>query len=158
MDSMQDHRHSASIIVSESLAALSLGASFAHVIELRNKLALSAEDYHTVQQIYRGFGPVAGVLEPATMVAVAHVGLLARGQRAAPYLGAAAGLLALSVATWATVVKPMNREMAGWSRGIPSTWRKTRARWEWGHVAVFCLKLGAFGLLVAGASALRGRR
>ena len=51
------------------LAALIAGVTFCHVLELPNKLTLSASTWLQVQQVlYRGFGPKAGLLEVAAAV------------------------------------------------------------------------------------------
>jgi hypothetical protein len=125
--------------------ALSLGASFSHVLEMPRKLPLGARDYLLVQTIYRSFGPLAAFLEPLTLVALVGVAVTAK-QHAAPIV--ALIMFALSVIVWLTVVNPMNGVMAGWGDTPPATWTTDRDRWEWGHVAVFTLKLVAYVALV----------
>ena len=42
------------LFLSLLFTALALAGGFAHLFELLNKIELSAQDYLTVQQIYRG--------------------------------------------------------------------------------------------------------
>jgi len=129
--------------------ALSLGASFAHVLELPAKLDLSADRYLAVQEIYRYFGAVATVLEIGSLVLMTCA-IVVGWQRssAQPVLVLAVLVFAASLATWALVVSPVNTVFVSWARGLPAHWIGARDRWEWGHVAVFGLKLVAFVLLI----------
>ena len=136
-----------------TLVALSVGASYAHVLELPAKLSLGAADYLTVQQIYRWFGPVGSVLEPASIAVTIGLLIAARGRPSFRYNGAATALLVVALATWFVVVSPMNAEFSRWVGGVPASWTSVRARWEWGHVAVFALKLVGLVVLIAGALA-----
>jgi hypothetical protein len=129
--------------------ALSMGASFAHVLELPAKLDLPGDRYLAVQGIYRYFGAVASVLETGSLVLI--VGAILLGWRHASshaLLVLALVFFAASLATWVLVVSPMNAVFASWARDLPVHWTGTRDRWEWGHVAVFGQKLVAFVLLI----------
>jgi hypothetical protein len=121
--------------------ALSLGASFSHVLELPNKLSLGAHEYMTVQAIYQSFGPVATILEPLTLVSLVGLAIVAR-QRT--HLVIALVAFVVSVIVWFAAVNPMNAEFARWRGAPPDSWMAVRDRWEWGHVAVFALKLVAY--------------
>lgn len=130
-------------------AALSLGASFTHVLELPAKLDLSGERYLAVQGIYRYFGAVAVVLELGSLVLMTCAIVLGwQRSSARPMLVLAVVVFAASLATWGLVVSPVNTVFASWARGLPMHWTGARDRWEWGHVAVFGLKLVAFVLLI----------
>jgi hypothetical protein len=145
-------------IATVSLVALTMGASFSHVLELPGKLTLSADQYLLVQTIYRSFGPVASVLEPVCIALVIGLAVLSHHRAARPgsivprsavrWTAAAAALLIAALITWIAVVSPMNREMAAWAGAAPAAWTGARDRWEWGHVAVFGLKLAALVLLL----------
>jgi len=129
--------------------ALSMGASFAHVLELPAKLDLPGDRYLAVQGIYRNFGAVGAVLETGSLVLM--LGALVLGWRHAsspPLFVAALVFFAGSLVTWVVVVSPMNAAFASWVRDLPVHWTGTRDRWEWGHVAVFGQKLVAFVLLI----------
>ena len=129
--------------------ALSMGASFAHVLELPAKLDLPGDRYLGVQEIYRYFGAVAAVLEIGSlllMMGALVVGWHRSSAHAMPVL--ALIVFAASIVTWVLVVSPMNTVFASWASGLPAHWTAVRDRWEWGHVAVFGLKLVAFVLLI----------
>ena len=125
--------------------ALSLGASLSHVLELPHKLSLGPREYLTVQSIYQTFGPIASILEPLTLGSLLGLVIVAR-QRAHP--GIALGAFVTSVIVWFVVVNPMNAEFTSWRGAPPESWTAVRDRWEWGHVAVFSLKLVAYAALV----------
>src|SRR5215831_6175436 len=89
---------------------LVFGLAFAHVVELPGKLQLSGADWLMVQQhLYIGFGALASVVEPLTIVlAWVLVFLLRRRkERFAPEL---IGALCVSagLVQWALVVAPVN--------------------------------------------------
>jgi hypothetical protein len=71
--------------------ALSLGASFAHVLELSQKLSLGAHDHLTVQSIYQTFGPVAAILESLTLASLVGLVITVR-QRAHPGIALGEGI------------------------------------------------------------------
>ena len=63
--------------------------------------------------------------------------------------GADAALFALALATWSSVVFPVNTEMATWpSDGVPADWSAWRARWEYGHAARAVLQIGGLASLL----------
>jgi len=63
-------------------AALALVPAGAHLFELPNKISLSAEDYLTVQQIYRGWALFGFVVLPA-LVSTLALTIMTRGRGAA---------------------------------------------------------------------------
>jgi hypothetical protein len=74
--------------------ALTLAASGAHLLELPNKMALQADDYLTVQQIYRGWELLGFVILGAVLATAAHVVVLRL--RRQPWVFAAMGLACCS--------------------------------------------------------------
>jgi hypothetical protein len=128
--------------------ALSLGASFAHVLELPAKLQLTGDRYLGVQQIYRYFGAIASVLEIGSVVLLVVVVVLGWHRSAGHLTLLALIAFAASLAAWATVVSPVNTVFASWAGRPPVHWTNARDRWEWGHVAVFGLKLVSFAMLI----------
>jgi len=85
------------------LTALSLGLSFAHVLEMPAKLAYPPDLYLALQNsLYVAFGPpnVGAFVEPAAILAVVSLGYLVRRRRRALWLtvgSTACLLLALPV-------------------------------------------------------------
>lgn len=64
------------------LTGLSAGIAFAHLLELPNKMILSAQDYLLVQQhIYNGWGRVVGPIETYALLSAIVVGVLTRKWR-----------------------------------------------------------------------------
>ncbi len=126
-----------------------MGASFTHVLELPAKLDLPGDRYLAVQEIYRYFGAVAAVLEIGSLVLMMGAIVLGWHRSSAHAMPVLALILfAASLATWALVVSPVNTLFVSWAGGLPAHWTGARDRWEWGHVAVFGLKLAAFVLLI----------
>ncbi|HEX3763725.1 MAG TPA: hypothetical protein VHW23_33750 [Kofleriaceae bacterium] len=138
-------------IVAVVFVALSMGASFSHVLELPAKLELDGEHYLAVQGIYRYFGAVSTVLELGSILLL--LGVLVAGRHRVPALPTVMALTVFVAAllVWVVVVSPMNATFASWAAGAPVPWIEARQRWEWGHAAVFGLKLGAFVLLLEAA-------
>jgi hypothetical protein len=128
--------------------ALSLGASFAHLLELPAKLQLTGDRYLAVQQIYRYFGAIAAVLEIGSLVLLIVVVVLGWHRPARHLTVFALTVFAASLVTWAVGVSPVNTVFASWVGGPPVHWTDARDRWEWGHVAVFGLKLVSFTMLI----------
>jgi hypothetical protein len=127
--------------------ALTLGPSAAHLLELPNKIALGADDYLTVQQIYRGWALLAVVIFPAILSTAAHVVVL-RLQRQ-PYALVAFGFACLLVGQaifWAFTF-PANQETANWTV-LPPDWTQLRAQWEYSHAAGALFNLTAFVALL----------
>jgi hypothetical protein len=136
------------------LSALILGLTFAHVLELPQRLHYSAELWMRLTQpnaLYRYFGLVGGPLEVAAVLSLAGLATAVRRRRSTGRFAiAAAAMHAAALGTWLAVVAPANVEIGHWTvRGIPSDWEYWRIRWESGHAASFALLLTGFCLLVA---------
>lgn len=142
------------------LAALSLGPSFAHLLERPPRMAWQPELWMATTVFgdqYAWFGRVGAVLDPATLLVLLLLAWLTRRRRPAFVAAAASFLLfGAALACWALVVQPMNVAMAGWTAGaIPAGFEAVRARWEDGHVIVAALKLT--GLVALAFAILPGR-
>lgn len=138
------------------LAALALGSTWAHVLELPQKLRLDDAGYAFVNgALYRWFAVVGA---PLSMLAIGCAAALAwrtrDDARARGWTAAGAALLALWLASWALVVQPVNAEIAEALRdapaSVPARWAERRARWEGGHVLGFALELAAFVAIAVG--------
>ena len=131
------------------LTALAMAPAYAHVLEMPAKLGLAPPEYLTVQQIYRGFGAIGAVVEPAAVAAAIVLAFLVRGRRA--FVPAATGALCLIAALliWVAVVSPVN---AAWQAAspaaLPEGFESLRMRWEWGHAARAALLVPGFVALV----------
>lgn len=140
------------------LSALVLGLTFAHVLEMPQRLQYGAELWTRLTRpnaLYRYFGLVGGPLEVAAVLSISALAAVVRRRRPAGRLAAAAAALhAAALGTWLAVVAPANVEIGRWAaRGIPSDWQHWRIRWETGHAASFALLLAGFCLLVAAVRA-----
>lgn len=136
------------------LAALTLGMTFAHTLELAPKMSYGPQLWTRINQsLYPYFAFVGGPVEVANAILLAL--LAARAYRArAPLLPimVAAGGFAAALLVWFTVVNPANGEIASWSaRAVPVSWEAWRARWEFGHAARFALMLAGYVGLVKAA-------
>ena len=142
------------------LAALSLGPSFAHVLERPPRLAWPTELWMAATNFggqYAWFGRIGAILDPATILVVALLAWLTRRRRPA-FVAASAGFFLFSAALvcWALIVQPMNVIMAGWTpAAVPADFEVVRARWETGHVIVAALKLA--GLVALGFAVIPRR-
>jgi hypothetical protein len=135
-------------------AALTLGASFGHVLELPQKMAWDADLWVTVEHsLYKWFGVIGGPLEVLTVVCAIVLAVRTRLDRS-PSRGAtaAAALFALALVEWAAVVQTANGQIGSWSLdAIPADWTRWRAQWEYGHAGHFVLLAAGFLVLLHGS-------
>lgn len=146
------------------LAALSLAPSWAHLLELRPRLAWPATLWieATVQGgLYAEFARVGG---PVDVITVVVLGMLAwRGRRGGDglwLLWAFVGFVLALVALGA-IVAPANAGLARWSAtGVVADFPAVSRRWEYGHVVIGLLKLAGMTLLAValGRRAARAAR
>jgi hypothetical protein len=134
------------------LSALLAGMLFCHLLELPNKMKLSATTWLTVQQVlYNAFGPVSSVIEPLAIISTGSLLFMLRGRRPAFALTLVALLcLLVHLASWFIVVNPVNSEVNSWTPAtMPARWIAARDRWEYGHAAGAVIALAALGALIA---------
>lgn len=135
--------------------AVSMAAGWAHLLELPAKMALSHDDYLTVQQIYRGWA-LLGVFVVGALVATAVLTLLQRRAGAAFHLSLAATLcIALGLAAFFLFTFPANQATQNWTM-LPPQWEAIRRQWEYSHAAGAVLYFVALAALTL--SILAGRR
>lgn len=124
-----------------AFTALALMPAGAHLLELRNKLGLAADEYLIVQQLYRGWA-LAAVLVVGALLSTAALAYTLGGQ---PGFGAALVALGCIVATqvvfWSATY-PVNVATENWST-LPAQWQTLRLRWEYSHAASALLNLSA---------------
>ncbi|TPM09925.1 DUF1772 domain-containing protein [Mesorhizobium sp. B2-3-11] len=141
-------------VLTATIAALSLGPSFAHVLESAPRLTRWSPALWREATVFNGqFLLFAIIGAPLDVAAVACPGLLAwllREDRPAFWFALGAALLyALSLVLWFVLVKPANNVLATWVPGpIPDNFEAIRLRWETGHMAVTAAKAVGFVSLV----------
>ena len=137
-------------LVALTFAALSLGPSFAHVLEAPPRLTVWPPELWRDATVFHGqFRLFAAVGAPLDLGVIPAVGILAyllrQDRDRFRFAVAGAVLFGLALATWAAWVAPANAVLAGWEPGpIPENFREIRDRWETGHMAVAALKLAGF--------------
>lgn len=137
------------------LAALSLGMSFAHVLEMPPRLRWAPELWMATTNfggLYWLFGRVGGVIDVgAIATAFILTYALRRERRAFRFALSGALLLTAGLGLWAALVAPANAVMAGWVPAtLPANFAAVRDRWEGGHATVAIAKLAGFASLVLG--------
>ncbi|PAP99063.1 DUF1772 domain-containing protein [Mesorhizobium mediterraneum] len=140
-------------ILAAVVAALSLGPSFAHVLESAPRLKWPPSLWRETTVFNAQFQLFAVIGAPLDVAAIACPALLAwmlRNDRPAFWFAlAAAVLFAMSLATWSALVKPANDVLATWAPGpIPENFEAIRRRWETGHMIVAGFKAVGFVSLV----------
>jgi hypothetical protein len=136
------------------VTALSLGPSFAHVLEAPPRLAVWSGELWREATVFNGqyrlFGLIGGPLDILAAVLTILLAWLVRDDRPGFWFAlAGAVLFAASLATWLAVVSPANGVMAGWRPGpLPADFDAVRWRWETGHMAIAALKLAGFAALI----------
>ena len=134
-------------LLSLLFVALTLGLTFAHVLEIAGKLRLGPREWLTVQQnLYVAFGPIGGTCEVLAIV-FTWLTLWQRQRATGEARSAWVAAIATSVglAAWAAIVAPMNTVLSGWTPdAIPPDWTRVRDRWEFGHALQAVLYVIAF--------------
>jgi hypothetical protein len=136
------------------LVALSMGPTWAHLLEMPAKLTLSRSDYFVVQQIYRGWA-WSGVFIFSALASTSALAVLSRGEgmlgRAA---AASAACIVSALVVFFAYTFPANQATANWTL-IPDHWTTLRRQWEYAHAAEALLYFAALLLLAGGASLQR---
>jgi hypothetical protein len=139
-------------IVAVVAAALTMGLTFAHTLELPQKLGYDAALWTRIQQsLYLWFGVIGGAVEVAAVIAAVVFAVGTRRRPGGRLAAAGAALFVVALAWWFAVVNTANAEIGRWSVGAaPSDWERWRVQWEFGHAAHFLLTLAGFlALLLA---------
>ena len=132
--------------------ALLLGTTFAPVLEMPSKLALSASEWWTVQDtLVRPCITVGGPLELFTIAINLAVlaAALSRPQLLVLTAGSALCLL-LAFAVWVVFTEPVNLQVLQWTNStLPHDWNQLREQWEFSQLIRFLLHLTGLVLLAA---------
>jgi hypothetical protein len=128
-------------------AALALVPAGAHVAELVNKMQLSAAEYRTVQQIYRGWA-LFGIVVFGALGSTLVLALRVRGHTGAfrPALIALLCIAGTQAIFW-TFTFPVNQATNNWTT-LPPDWASLRAQWEYSHAAAAVLNVAALTALI----------
>jgi ribose/xylose/arabinose/galactoside ABC-type transport system permease subunit len=127
--------------------ALALAPSLGHLLELPNKINLSAEDYLTVQQIYRGWA-LLGIVVFGALLSTLVLTIIVRKKRRAFILTLIAFLciVGTQVVFW-TFTYPANEATNNWTV-LPGNWLELRNQWEYSHATGAGLNLIALITLI----------
>ncbi|MBJ6128307.1 DUF1772 domain-containing protein [Microvirga splendida] len=145
-----------------TVSALSLGPSFAHVLEAPPRLAIWSPELWREATVFNGqfrlFAFIGGPLDISAILGTAFLAYMLRSERQRFRLALAGCLLfALSLAVWFAWVAPANSILATWEPGpIPEDFQSVRNRWETGHMAVAGFKL--LGFMVTALSVITPSR
>jgi hypothetical protein len=136
-------------VLTAAVAALSLGPSFAHVLEAPPRLAWPPDLWRETTVFNAQFWLFAAVGAPLDIAAILCPGVLSfllRHDAPALRLALAATVLyVMALAAWLLLVNPANAVLAGWTPGpIPPNFDAIRLRWEAGHMVVAAFKLAGF--------------
>jgi hypothetical protein len=133
-------------IVAVVAAALTMGLTFAHTLELPQKLGYDAATWTRIQQsLYLWFGVVGGAVEVAAVIAAVVFAVGTRGRPGGRLAAAGAACFVIALAWWFAVVNTANGEIGSWTVGAaPSDWERWRTQWEFGHAVHFLLTLAGF--------------
>lgn len=137
--------------VSPVCAALAMGVTVAHDLEIPGKDLLSGAEWFTVQNtFYGGFALVGGVAEVLGLLSAGLLAFFLRRQRTAFLLTLLAALcFAGMLAVFAFGNQPINLQVASWTRSaLPPNWRALRDAWDGFHAASSALAMLAFILLL----------
>lgn len=133
------------------LTAITLSLTFAHLLEMPQKMQYSAGLYRAVQHsLYLYFAWVGAIAEIGAVGSLCAVSILARRRGPAFRLSLIATVcVAAGLAVWFAVVSPANAEMAKWTcLPLPANWTHVRRHWEFGHAGSAVLDLIGFAALV----------
>ncbi|MGO4379255.1 hypothetical protein [Pseudoduganella sp. RAF53_2] len=135
------------------MAALLMGTSFCHVLEMPAKMKVEGLRWMTFQHtLYASFATVGGFIE---IVAIITSGVLAFFMRDAGATFWLTLIAAVSQAMaffgiWLPITNAVNRQTAKWTeQSLPHDWMRWRRKWEYSHAARFALQFSALCALLA---------
>ena len=136
------------------LVAISMAATWAHLLEMPAKLTLSRSEYFTVQQIYRGWAWL-GVIIFSALASTSALAVLTRPDRIL-VRGAAASTacIVLALIVFFSFTFPANQATANWTVA-PDNWPVLRRQWEYAHAGEALLYFAALIFLVVAAVSRR---
>ncbi|TCS09123.1 DUF1772 domain-containing protein [Rhizobium sp. BK418] len=144
------------------LAALSLGPSYAHVLEAGPRLAVWSPELWREATVFNGqfeyFALIGAPVDVAAILCSVLLAFLLYDERPAFALAlCGTALFAAALTAWFVLVAPMNAILSLWTAGpLPPDFEAVRHRWETGHMVVAALK--GFGFLFLTAALLMPQR
>lgn len=127
--------------------AVGMAGGLAHLFELLNKMTLSAMDYLTVQQIYRGWA-LLGIADIGALVSTLALVIMVRRNRKMLVLSlVAASCIALGLTVFFMFTYPVNQQTLNWIM-LPDNWLQLRLQWEYSHAVNAGLFFVAFNALI----------
>lgn len=148
--------------VSLLCAALVMGLTVTHDLEIPAKQMLSGSEWLQVQHtFYGGFAIVGGIGEVLGLISAGVLSYLLRKQRTSFILALVAVLgFAGTLAMFAVGNQPINQQVAVWTpQTLPSNWRQARDAWDTFHAISSVLATLAFiTLLITALGDSRYRR
>ena len=139
--------------LSALICALSLGPSFAHVLEALPRLKVWSPDLWRETTVFNAqyllFQRVGAPLDIAAILLPGILTFLVRRDAATTMTAGGATLFyALALVLWFVLVGPQNQILATWTPGpLPTDFAAVQWRWETGHMAVAAAKLTGFAFL-----------
>jgi hypothetical protein len=127
------------------LAAITLSALMAHLMELPAKINLSRQDYQLVQGIYNGWAWL-GIAEIGALV-LTFIWLIMERKRKYTFLLVALGCFTVSLIIFFAFTFPTNQTTANWTH-LPSDWEALRKQWEYSHAIRALLSFSGFSFLI----------
>jgi hypothetical protein len=137
--------------VSLFCAALALGLTLTHDLEIPGKQQLSGPDWLVVQHtFYGGFAIVGGLAQIIGLISTGILLFLLRRRRAAFVLTLIAALsFAGMLALFAFGNNPLNQQIATWTpESLPVNWHEIRDAWDRFHAASSAFAMLAFTTLL----------
>ena len=137
--------------VSLLCAAVALGLTLTHDLEIAGKHSLNgAEWLHVQHTFYGGVAVVGGVAEVLGLISTCVLLMLLRGQQTAFILTLIAALSFLGMLALFTFGNnPLNQQIATWTpETLPANWQQVRDAWDRFHVISSVLAALAFTVLL----------
>ena len=138
------------------LTALALLPGGAHLMALPAKIEMPEDPYFVVQQIYRGWALAGAVIFLAIFANVLAALLTRDSPRKWRLFGAAAALIAATLAIFFAWTYPANQATGNWT-SAPENWERLRTEWEYSHAVNAMITFVAL-LCSAGATVATGTR
>jgi len=137
--------------VSLLCAALALGLTLTHDLEIPGKHSLDGAEWLNVQHtFYGGFAIVGGIAEVLGFISTGVLLILLRSQRTSFILTLLAALSFLGMlALFAFGNNPLNQQIAQWTpETLPANWQEVRDAWDRFHAISSVLAAVAFTVLL----------
>lgn len=142
-------------------AAIALGLTLAHVLEIPGKRQLSGEEWLQIQQtFYLGYAIVGAIAEVGGLLASFGIVATERRERVSTFWPVISAIgFAGMLGTYWLRNRPLNDRIASWSaQALPADWSVVRDRWDMAHSISTIFAAVAFGSLLTGFMAMRGGR